>query len=245
MSQFHFVATEEFRNRVIQLGENPENVFNVGGLGVDSILNLKLQTRIELEEVLHFKLRQKNFIITFHPGTLDGASCIAQMDELLLALNEYKDIGLIFTMPNADTESRSLYKRVSSFCESNPNARVYKSLGQLTYLSCIKHFDGVIGNSSSGLTEAPTLKTGTINIGDRQDGRLRATSVIDCVPESRSISEAIKRLLSEQWRSRVLETKNPYGDGGASDLIVEILEKKDTQNILKKRFYSSPYSRLS
>jgi len=236
ISHLHFVAAEEYRRRVIQLGELPEHVFNVGGLGIDNILRLKLLTRDELEEALNFKLEKRNLLITFHPVTLEQNTSEQQMDELLAALAELKDTGLIFTMPNADTEGRILFHQVEAFCAKHSQARAYTSLGQLRYLSCLQHVDGVVGNSSSGLTEVPSFNKGTINIGDRQRGRLRAASVIDCQPERKSISMAISQLFTSAFRTTLSKVENPYGNGGASELILSILEDQSFETLLKKSF---------
>ena len=240
MSHLHFVAAEEYRRRVIQLGEEPDRVFNVGGLGIDNILRLKLLSRDELEEALDFKLAPRNLLITFHPVTLEHNTSGQQIDELLSALAELQDTGLIFTMPNADTEGRVLFEKIEAFCAQHPSARAYTSLGQLRYLSCIEHVDGVVGNSSSGLLEVPSFKKGTINIGDRQRGRLRAASVIDCEPEHASIRAALNKLFSEEFQSQLPAVENPYGNGGASDAIVEELEQRPLDELLKKHFYDYP-----
>lgn len=240
MSHLHFVAAEEYRRRVIQLGEQPEYVFNVGGLGIDNILRLKLLERDELEEALNFKLKKRNLLITFHPVTLEQNTSAQQMDELLAALTELKDTGLIFTMPNADTEGRVLFRKIEAFCAQHSQACVFTSLGQLRYLSCINNVDTVIGNSSSGLLEVPSFKKGTINIGDRQRGRLKATSVIDCEPDQHSIRNALKRLYSTEFQAQLSAVENPYGNGGASGEIVRILESQSLDNLLKKRFYDLP-----
>ena len=240
MSHLHFVAAEEYRRRVIQLGEQPENVFNVGGLGVDSILRLKLLARQDLESELNFRLLKKNLLITFHPATLESNTSSEQMEELLLALGELDDTGLIFTMPNADTDGRILFELIEKFCADRAQARAYTSLGQLIYLSCLKHVDGVVGNSSSGLIEMPSFKKGSVNIGDRQRGRLRAASVIDCKPERIAIRAALTELFSSEFQAQLPYTVNPYGSGGASDLIVQTLEKMAFDNLLKKNFYDIP-----
>jgi len=242
MSHLHFVATEEYQRRVIQLGEQPEHVFNVGGLGIDNILRLKLLTRDELEEALNFKLEKRNLLITFHPVTLEQNASAQQMDELLAALAELKDTGLIFTMPNADTEGRVLFEKIKEFCAEHSHARAYTSLGQLRYLSCIAGVDGVVGNSSSGLTEVPSFKKGTINIGDRQRGRLKAVSVIDCEPDQNSIRKALERLYSSEFQAMLPKLENPYGNGGASEAILGILKGQSFENLLKKSFFdwSSP-----
>ena len=203
MSHLHFVAAEAYRKRVIQLGEHPESVYHVGGLGIDNILRLKLLTRSKLEESIDFTLAKRNLLVTFHPVTLEQGTSFEQMHELLSALSQLNDVGLIFTMPNADTNGRILFQQIVDFCESHPNARAYTSLGQLRYLSCIKHVDGVIGNSSSGLSEVPSFQKGTINIGDRQKGRLQAESIINCVPSCGEIKSAIDKLYSNAFQSAI------------------------------------------
>jgi GDP/UDP-N,N'-diacetylbacillosamine 2-epimerase (hydrolysing) len=236
MAHLHFVAADEYRQRVLQLGEQPESVFQVGGLGVDNIHRLKLLSRSELEDALCFQLSARNLLITFHPVTLEQSTSGDQMNELLIALGKLDGVGLIFTMPNSDTDSRILFKQINEFCEFNPNARVYTSLGQLRYLSSIKYVDGVIGNSSSGLLEVPSFNKGTINIGDRQRGRLRAASVIDCPPENASISKSIELLFSPSFQAMLSNVENPYGSGGASNAIVKILEERSFDHLLKKHF---------
>jgi len=224
---------------VIQLGEQPERVFLVGGLGIDNIKRLKLLDRAALETSLDFRLGPKNLLITFHPVTLENQSSDQQMSELLTALDRLgEDTQLIFTMPNADNGGRELIGMVESFVATHANARAYTSLGQLRFLSCVKLVDGVIGNSSSGLAEAPSLQTGTVNIGDRQRGRLKAQSVIDCAPQSQAIFDAIDTLYSTSFRKVLASVVNPYGNGGASEKIVQILHSQDLTDILKKSFYN-------
>lgn len=237
MSHLHFVAAEEYRRRVIQLGEDPGRVFLVGGLGVDKVKKLDLLGREALEDALEFKLGEKNLLITFHPVTLEDATSAVQMNELLCALDELEDTHLIFTMPNADTGGRLLIGMVEQFVASRSNSRAYVSLGDLRYLSCIRHVDGVIGNSSSGLTEVPSFGKGTVNIGDRQRGRLRAASVIDCEPNKRAIGAALQQLFSPGFRAAVMATRNPYGEGGASKKIVQVLRDFPLHSILKKSFH--------
>jgi GDP/UDP-N,N'-diacetylbacillosamine 2-epimerase (hydrolysing) len=236
MSHLHFVAAEEYRKRVIQLGEHPDNVFLVGGLGIDNIKNMDLLDRSALETAIEFKLGPKNLLITFHPVTLENEVSAHQMTELFAALEQLKDTHLIFTMPNADTDGRVIVEMINKFVASHSNAQAYASLGQLRYLSCIKYVDGVVGNSSSGLTEVPSFAKGTINVGDRQRGRLKAESVIDCDPEQRSIAAALQRLYSAEFQSMLKTVKNPYGEGGASEKIVHILKDANLEFILKKSF---------
>jgi len=240
MSHLHFVATEEYRQRVIQLGEQPQRVFTVGGLGIDNICRLKLLKRKELEAVLDFKLGKKNLLITFHPVTLQRDAGVKQMVELLNALGKIKDTKLIFTLPNADTSSRKFIKMIKQFVGRHSNASVYPSLGQHRYLSCVANVDGVVGNSSSGLTEVPSLKKGTINIGDRQRGRLQATSVISCQGTRQGIATAIRRLYSSDFQTSLSGVRNPYGTGGASDKVVRILKHCSLDGIIRKAFYDLP-----
>lgn len=237
MSHLHFVAAEEYRRRVIQLGEQPERVFLVGGLGIDSVKRLKLLDRAELEASLDFKLAPKNLLITFHPVTLEAATAAEQMAELLAALAELKDTQLIFTLPNADTDGRALTKMVEQFVAQHSNARAYASLGQLRYLSCVALVDGVIGNSSSGLIEVPSLRKATINIGDRQRGRLQAASVINSVPTRSSIAAALGKLYNIDFQASLSHVCNPYGEGGASEKVVEIIKHYRIDGIAKKAFY--------
>lgn len=237
MSHLHFVAAEAYRQRVIQLGEQPDRVFLVGGLGIDNIKRLQLLDRPALETSLDFKLGPKNLLITFHPVTLETATAINQMEELLAALAALQNTQLIFTLPNADTDGRALIKRVEQFVAQHPNARAYPSLGQLRYLSCITQVDGVMGNSSSGLAEVPSFKKGTINIGDRQRGRLQAASVINCKPSRDSISAALEQLYSTDFQASLRQVINPYGEGGASAAIISTIKTVSLDGLLKKRFY--------
>lgn len=237
MSHLHFVAADEYRKRVIQLGEQPGSVFLVGGLGIDSIKKIPLLDRPALEASLGFQLGPRNLLITFHPVTLEYATSAQQMAELLAALETLEDTRLIFTMPNADNDGRVLIDMIERFVSSHTNARSFTSLGQLRYLSCIQHVDGVVGNSSSGLTEVPSFGKGTINIGDRQKGRLKAESVIDCTPDRHSIATAIQRLYSPTFQAVLKTVCNPYGDGGASEKIVQVLQDYPLESILKKSFH--------
>jgi GDP/UDP-N,N'-diacetylbacillosamine 2-epimerase (hydrolysing) len=237
MAQLHFVAAEEYRKRVVQLGERPERVFLVGGLGIDGIRNLPLLDRPSLESALDIQLGERNLLITFHPATLDGSDCAGQMVELLAALDQWPDVHLIFTLSNADTHGRALSVMVEQYAAARANAQAYVSLGQIRYLSCLRHVDAVVGNSSSGLTEAPSFRIGTINIGDRQRGRLKAASVIDCTPDRSSIGAALGKLYSPDFQAGLAGVRNPYGEGGASERIVAVLRDHPLDGIVKKAFY--------
>ena len=237
MSHLHFVATKSYRNRVLQLGEDPKKVFLVGGLGVDAIKQVKLLARKELERSLNLEFGPRSLLITFHPATLDETKAELQMEQLLLALKDLTSTTLIFTAPNADTGGHSILRLIEEFVNANSNAYLFESLGQLRYLSCVAQVDGVVGNSSSGLTEVPSFKKGTINIGDRQTGRELASSVINCEPNRLAINEALEKLYSSNFQETLLETINPYGEGGASREIVRILKETPLQGITKKAFY--------
>jgi GDP/UDP-N,N'-diacetylbacillosamine 2-epimerase (hydrolysing) len=236
MAHLHFVAAEEYRRRVVQLGEQPNRVFLVGGPGIDNIKRLELLSRDQLQDAIGVTFRKRNLLITFHPVTLDTADPGEQMQELLAAVADLADTTLILTMPNADTGSRVIRDMIQDFVRVHPNAYVFDSLGQLRYLSCLKQVDAVVGNSSSGLTEAPSFKKGTINIGDRQKGRLQAQTVINCRPTRASISSAIITLYSDEFQCGLADARNPYGDGGASERVVDVLRSVDLKDITKKKF---------
>lgn len=240
MSHLHFVAAEPYRQRVIQLGEAPERVFLTGGLGVDTIRKTRLLEREELESALDFKLGKKNLLVTFHPVTLEKDTAPAQMAELLKALDSLGGMHLILTMPNADTGSREMIHMIDRFAASRPHAKAFTSLGQVRYLSCIAHVDGVVGNSSSGLAEVPSFRKGTINIGDRQRGRLKAASVIDCEPDCASIQSALQKLYSPEFQASLDSARNPYGEGGASEKVVDVLKHCNLSGLAKKSFYDLP-----
>jgi GDP/UDP-N,N'-diacetylbacillosamine 2-epimerase (hydrolysing) len=240
MSHLHFVAHEQYRQRVIQLGEHPSRVWHVGGLGVDAIKRTKLLTRAALESELDFSLGEKSLLVTFHPATLETSTAGEQMQALLDALASRGDTRLIFTLPNADTDGRVLASMVHAFAQDHANARVFASLGQLRYLSCVAQVDGVVGNSSSGLAEVPSFRKGTVNIGDRQRGRLKAASVIDCAPTREAIDRALDQLYAPAFRAVLESTANPYGDGGASERILETIKRIPLHDLLKKSFYNLP-----
>lgn len=240
ISHLHFVAAEEYRQRIIQMGEHPDRVFLVGGLGIDNIKRLKLLDRAELEASLGFSLGKKSLLITFHPVTLEAQTSGTQLEELLASLDELSDTQLIFTLPNADTGGRELNDMVGQFVAQHQNARAFTSLGQVRYLSCIAHVDGVVGNSSSGLLEAPSFKKGTINIGDRQQGRLQAASVINCEPTRLDIKAALRSLFSPEFQADLSSVQNPYDQGSASEKVVEVFRRYSLDGVIKKSFYKLP-----
>jgi GDP/UDP-N,N'-diacetylbacillosamine 2-epimerase (hydrolysing) len=240
MSHIHFTSTEQYRKRVIQLGEQPNRVFNVGALGIENINKLKLLNKIDFENSIDLKLSSKVFLITFHPVTLEQSTAEEQFKNLLLALKTFKNTTFIFTLPNADNNGRIIIDLIYDFVSENKNiSRAYTSLGQLRYLSAIKHSDLVIGNSSSGLIEVPSFKKPTINIGDRQRGRVCGPSVINCKPIKKEIINSIEIALSKKFNQKLLSTKNPYGIRNSSIEIVRILKKLSVgDDFVKKRFYN-------
>ena len=238
MSHLHFTATEEYRNRVIQLGEHPSRVFNVGGMGIENIKRLELLNKKEFEKSIEFKLNIKNILVTFHPVTLENSTAKEQFQQLLDAIDELEDTNIIFTKANSDTDGRVINQMIDEYVTKNSHKSiVFTSLGQLRYLSALQYVDAVVGNSSSGLAEAPSFKIGTINIGDRQKGRIKASSVIDCEPNKDSILKSFEKLYSKEFQETLKTTINPYGNGCASKKILEILKSVDLGNILKKSFY--------
>lgn len=236
-SHIHFVANEEYRRRVIQLGEDPSNVHNVGGLGADAINRISLMPKRELESDLNLKFKAKNLLVTFHPITHEKSTTILQMKELLKALSIRDDSLIIFTMPNADPNNNKLMNLITEFVESRENCHFFHSLGQLRYLSCLAIVDAVIGNSSSGLLEAPALKKTSINVGNRQEGRLKAVSVIDCEPTFNSINNAIDYSYKKEFTDGLKLAVSPYGNGGAVNKVVEIIKDYSLIGLLKKKFY--------
>jgi len=238
MSHLHFTATEEYRNRVIQLGEHPSRVFNVGGMGIENIKRLKLLTKDEFEKSIEFKLNKKNLLVTFHPVTLENSTAKEQFQQLLDAIDELEDTNIIFTKANSDTDGRVINQMIDEYVSKNSYKSIcFTSLGQLRYLSALQFIDAVVGNSSSGLLEAPSFKIGTINIGDRQKGRIKADSIIDCSANKFDIKKTFEKLYSLEFQNSLLNVRNPYGDGCASKKIIEEIKRVDLQNILKKSFY--------
>lgn len=238
MAQIHFVAAEPYRQRVIQLGENPERVFNFGAPGLDNIEKLRLLDAREFEQSIEFKLGKLNFLVTFHPVTLSKGGPEFAMTELFAALDCFPEAKIIITKPNSDTDGRKIVQMIDAYVAKNPGrALAFVSLGQLRYLSAIKHVDLVVGNSSSGLVEVPIFKKPTINIGERQTGRLKASSVVDCKETKDDIHAAMLKALSPEFQQQLLSVRSLYGSGNASQKIKDHLKHADTHNILMKKFF--------
>ncbi|WP_282142865.1 UDP-N-acetylglucosamine 2-epimerase [Cellulophaga baltica] len=237
MSYLHFTSAEPYRKRVIQLGETPNRVFNVGAIGIDSIKNLKLLSKIEFEKSISFKLNKKNILITFHPVTLEKATAKTQFNELLKSLDAIEEATLIFTKPNSDKDGRVIIEMIDDYVTRNRDKAIaFISLGQLRYLSALQYMDVVVGNSSSGVYEVPIFKKPTINIGDRQKGRLMPRSVINCEPNKIDINEALIKAFDLDFVSSLKKQVNIYGDGTATKKILDILKTTKIKST-KKTFY--------
>lgn len=242
MSHLHFVAAENYRKRVIQLGEEPSRVFNYGDTGLDNIKKLPLLSCNELEKEIDFKLGKISFLVAYHPTTLEMGNPEDPARELLAALDYYPHAHIIMTGSNADTGGRSISRLLEAYaCDKEGRVRFYTSLGQLRFLSAMKHCKLVIGNSSSGIVEAPALKTAAVNIGDRQKGRLKAASIIDCRENQQDITTAIDRALSPEFQKQLAGVQSLYGDCNASRRIKEELKHVSLEGILRKKFYDVEY----
>ena len=236
MSHLHFVASKESGGRVRQMGEEPFRVHVVGDPGLDGLRQMTLIGRKALERDIGFRFRGKNLVVTFHPATLDRIPSTKQFAIVLDALDSLgPDFGLIFTKPNADPQGRALIVMLDTFVRDHPNSAAFVSLGQRRYLSVMAQCDAVVGNSSSGLLEAPSLGIPTINIGSRQNGRLKAKTVYDCSVDKAGIVRALRKALS----GRIGKVDNPHGDGHTAPRIIRILKKvRDPKSLLRKSFHN-------
>jgi len=237
-SHFHFVSTNIYKKRVIQMGENPENVFNVGALGAENAKNLNLLNKKELENKLSIKFNKYNFLITINSFIEEKFSIESLLKNLFSALKKFKDTSFIFTMSNSDLKSDFINSEIIKFCKKNKNSNFFKFMGSKNYLSCVKVCDLVLGNSSSGILEAPSLNTATVNIGNRQKGRVQANSVINSENTTKKIYNSIRKSLSSSFKNKIKKTKNPYFKKNTAINIVQIIEKKILNQKKKpKEFY--------
>ncbi len=239
MSHIHFTSTEEYKRRVIQMGEDKSKVYNFGAPGIENIQSLKKISKSSLEKKLRIKFNKKNILITFHPLTLEPGNTLKEFNELLDALKEEKKTNLFFTKSNSDFQGTQINKLIDRFVKHSENYFSFKSLGRLNYLSLLSHVDVIVGNSSSGIIEAPSLKVSTINIGDRQKGRVRSKTIIDCRSEKFSIIKALKKSYSKNFKKVTRQARNPYQKNKTSFNIVRKLENTSTDKLLHKKFYSS------
>ena len=238
MAHLHFTASEAYSTRVIQLGEDPARVFTVGALGLEGVFHTPPMSRDALEAALSFPLGETTFLVTYHPATLGQIKPAQAVDELIAALDHFDDATIVFTGVNADPGHDAIAKRIGDYAAGRPDPTHYvESLGQPRYLALMRVCAVVVGNSSSGIVEAPALKVPTVNLGDRQKGRLRAPSVIDCRETRDDIQGAIAKALDPEFRARLAETVSPYGDGDAARKIKTILKQTDLAGIVVKRFF--------
>lgn len=239
MSHLHFVATDEYKKRVIQLGENPERVFNFGEAGLDNIADLELLSKSEFEKRIKFKLNKKNLLITYHPSTLDTVEQVKKdFNNILEVLHLLDDTNLIFTKANSDSGGRMINEMIDTYVIINQSkAVVFTSLGQLLYLSALQFVDAVVGNTSSGLVEAPSFRIGTINIGTRQKGRIQAKSVLSCSTNKSDIYNVLTQLYSESFQNSLPTISNPYAQEDSSKRTKEILKTINLTNLIKKEFW--------
>jgi GDP/UDP-N,N'-diacetylbacillosamine 2-epimerase (hydrolysing) len=240
MSYFHFTSTEEYRNRVIQLGENPSRVFNVGAIGIENIMMLELLAKSDLEESIDFDLRSKFALVTFHPVTLENSTSKEQFKNLLDALDQFTDLKVIFTKSNSDTDGRIINQMIDDYVRDNNDRTIaFTSMGQLRYLSAMSYTDIVIGNSSSGIIEAPSFHVPTVNIGDRQKGRIQAESTVNCKPVTEEIKAAIMKALDPKFKEAIKHVSNPYGNGDVSSKIMDQIKPLLEREVnIKKSFYN-------
>lgn len=238
MAQIHFVSEPEYRDRVIQLGENPESVFEVGAVGIDNIVRLKLLSLQDLEKQINFSLGKKFFLVTYHPETLTGKSPVEALQILFSVFDEFPEYKLIFTQANSDAGGRIINEQIEAYAKKNKErVLLVKSLGQLRYLSAMKLCAAVVGNSSSGLLEAPVLHVPTINIGDRQKGRKRYPSVIDCNEDKQQLLSAIQSLRDSKFLQKIQSMEIPHTDGKIAITMKDMLKQADLSNICQKKFY--------
>lgn len=237
MSQIHFAASEDYKIRIIQMGEQPNRVFNVGTLGIEGIKKTKLLSKEAFNKSIQFNVDQF-FLVTLHPTTLENSTAEQQIQTLLSALDTFKEYKIVFTKTNADTDGRIINAYIENYVQQNKERSiVFDSLGQLRYLSAIYHCAAVIGNSSSGLIEVPALLKPTVNIGDRQRGRIKADSVIDCNFDKQDIIKAINRSIDEVFLQEIQSMDQVYGEGNTSEQMINILKRIPLDSILKKKFY--------
>lgn len=238
MSHIHFTSTEEYKKRVIQLGEQPESVFNVGAIGTENIKKLKLLNKQELEKRINFEIKNNTIILTFHPVTLENQSSKEQFQNILDAIDNIDGINVIFTKANADTDGRIINHMIDEYVSKNNNTIAFDTMGQLNYFSALQFVDAVVGNSSSGIIEVPTFKIPTVNIGDRQKGRICSHSVINCDYKKDNIEMAIKKALSKDFKEQIKKYNNPYEkDNTCENIIYYIKQFLENNNVNIKKFY--------
>ena len=237
MSHLHFTSTEEYRQRVIQMGENPSTVYYVGALGCDNIKSIPLMGKEELEQSLNFSPDRNTILVTFHPVTMENNTAEEQFGELLVALDSFKELRVIFTMPNSDTNGRVIMEMIERYVENNPSRAIwFTSLGVRRYLSILQYVGGVVGNSSSGIIEVPSFHIPTINIGDRQKGRIMASSILNSLPVSSDIEEKLAIITAPDYIEGLRSIQNPYDKADTAIEVLRILKNQKTEPV--KKFYN-------
>lgn len=239
MSHLHFTSTEAYRQRVIQLGEQPERVFYVGAIGIENIKHTSFLSKQELEESIHFSLGDKSLLVTYHPVTLENHTAASQCQNLLNALNEFPEYKVIFTLPNSDTDGRILIQMIQEYASKNSERCMsIPSLGLKRYLSALKYVNAVVGNSSSGIIEVPSFRIPTLNIGNRQNGRIAADSVVHCGTEKQAIIEGLEKVLSSKQRDIAKKVSNPYEKENTTKRILDTIKNYPLENLVCKTFYN-------
>lgn len=238
MSHLHFTSTEEYRRRVIQLGEQPERVFHVGALGVENIKKIPIMSKEEIEKDIVFALDDHTILVTYHPVTLGTRTAEQDIHDFLDALEERKDLRVVFTMPNSDTGGKVITDAILQFVESNQDrARAYKSLGVKRYFSVMRQVTAVVGNSSSGLLEVPSFGIPTLNIGERQNGRISCESVYNCATDKNSVLAGLDKVLSKEFRELACVVRNPYEKENTAQSIFDVVSTYSLDYLIQKHFY--------
>ena len=245
MSLFHFVTTDEYQKRVIQLGEDPDRVFNFGAINVDAMKKIQPLSKLELEKQINFSLGPRTILVTFHPVTLENDTAGNYFSQLLKAIDEIGDLKVIFTKTNADTDGRIINNLIDLYVERNPkNTVAFTSLGQMRYISLLHYISAVVGNSSSGIIETPTFKIPTVNIGDREKGRVLANNVITCKQSIKAIRSAIEKVLSDEFKDSIKDMISPYDKDETAKNIVKTIREYEIPSTTKKEFYDISSSLL-
>ena len=238
MSHLHFASTEAYRKRIIQLGEQPDRVFYTGAVGVENVKKIPLMSKEEVEKEIDFKIDENTILVTYHPVTLGNRTAKDDIDDFISALEERKDLRVIFTMPNSDTGGQFIVDAVNNYVNSNADrAKAFKSLGVVRYLSVMKQVAAVVGNSSSGIVEVPSFGIPTLNIGDRQKGRIQADSTYNCLPDKDSVLKGLDKVLSKEFRELASKVHNPYEKANTAEEIFKVISTYPLEQLIQKHFY--------
>ena len=238
MSHLHFASTPAYQKRIIQLGEEPDRVFYTGAIGVENIKKFQLLSKKEIEDFIQFKIDGQTILVTYHPVTLGNRTAEQDISDFIAALEQHPELRVVFTMPNSDTGGQAIVDAINGFVQHHPDRAVaFKSLGVLRYLSLMRQVAAVVGNSSSGLVEVPCFGIPTLNIGDRQKGRIAADSVLNCSPDKDAILEGLDIVLSDSFREKARHTQNPYDKPGTVQTIFDVISTYPLDKLGPKHFY--------